>query len=120
MGLDRDIDELIAKIKRDQMIGIDVSRDISPTKLLAAAVVGQAVDDYRRALRGQGIETKTHRPMTAEELAKDCEKFFTGEDFMLFVDIDGEYLMRRIRKEIEENETNKFSQNVVKTLCDMS
>ena len=58
---------------------------------LANAIVLQAVEDYRTALMA-GEENK----------AKACENFFRSEYYMILTNVNGENLIKQIRKEVEE------------------
>ena len=73
---------------------------------LGNAVVKQAADDYRKALRGVGYNGK--KP---ENVIKEVERFFRSHYFELFTKIDGEYLIERLKKEHEENERSKHESN---------
>ncbi len=73
---------------------------------LANAVVKQAVEDYRKALRGIGCgERKPDR------VAKEVEQFFRSHHFEIFTKVKGEYLIERLKKEHEENERRKHESN---------
>lgn len=65
---------------------------------LAAAVVEQAVKDYRHALRRLHRKPKDIEALKAKN---DCERFFKNEIYM-YSDIDGERIMREIRKRVNE------------------
>lgn len=73
---------------------------------LANAVVKQAVDDYRKALRGVGYNGR--KP---ERIMKEVEEFFLSPRFELFTKIKGEYLIDRLKKEHEEKERSKHERN---------
>ena len=63
---------------------------------LAAAVVEQAVKDYRRALK------RLHRwpgDPRAKETVKECERFFR-RDMGAYADLDGEQVIRAVRKRV--------------------
>ena len=60
---------------------------------LRAAVVEKACKDYTMALLGQ---KKDH----ATEIEK-LEKFFTGDIFSLYCDLDGDIVMEQIRKNVK-------------------
>ena len=60
---------------------------------LANAII-QVVKDYRKALSGCKVEKRDSKSVIAE-----CERFFRSEWFRELTDIDGEYLITRIRKE---------------------
>lgn len=61
---------------------------------LANAIILQVVKDYRKALSGCKVEKRDSKSVIAE-----CERFFRSEWFRELTDIDGEYLITRIRKE---------------------
>ena len=75
-----------------------------PNQNLANAIIEQAATDWRRATaylkahpRGTG-----KRYWEAEKAKSDCERFFLGETFEILTDLDGAYLLRRLRKEAGE------------------
>ena len=61
------------------------------------AIVLQAVADYRNALAGKSYCFKSPERVVAE-----CEQFFRSEYFALLTKVSGEYLIRKIRKEVED------------------
>lgn len=75
-----------------------------PSQNLANAIIAQAADDWRRAT----AYLNHHRGGTgkryweAEKAKNDCERFFLGETFEILTDIEGEYLLRRLREEAEK------------------
>lgn len=60
---------------------------------LANAIVAQAVDDYRRLLRGKRVQNKVTK--------KDCEKFFLSQWFESLTQVDGKKILKRLQKEYE-------------------
>jgi len=85
---------------------IRISKGIKPydTELqdgergLANAIVKQACDDYRRALKGlrvlNGFES-------AEYTIAECERFFRSGWYSQLTDIDAEWLMRKLKEDID-------------------
>ena len=75
-----------------------------PSQNLANAIIQQAADDWRRAasyLRThKGKQSKKY--WEATKAKSDCERFFLGETFEILTDLDGAYLLRRLRKEAGE------------------
>ena len=63
---------------------------------LANAIVEQAVDDYRYALTGFPI--KEHMVVTVESL----EHFFRSDWFRALTNIEGEYIITKVRKELNK------------------
>lgn len=75
-----------------------------PDQDLANAIIIQAARDYRTALRGirnyrgdKGRQNK--RYWNYEKTISDCERFFTGEVFEILTDLDGNWLMRKLKNE---------------------
>lgn len=64
-----------------------------PYENLANAIIMQAVSDYRSALRQYRRHGKPNREMM------ECEKFFRSQWFGCLTEVDGEYLIRKIREE---------------------
>ena len=73
---------------------------------LANAIVKQAVDDYRKALRGKGYNGR--KP---ERIKEEIEKFFRSHYFEILTKVKGEYLIERLKKEHEEEERRKHDGN---------
>ena len=72
---------------------------------LAAAIVVQAVKDYKGALRKEARGKATEE---TQSMIISCEIFFKSEWFMLLSDLDGPTLMQKVRKlaliDLEEEE----------------
>ena len=64
---------------------------------LANGIVLQAVADYRNALVGRSYGGKS-----SEELVEECECFFRSKYFRMLTRVSGEYLIEKIRKEVED------------------
>lgn len=71
-----------------------------PWEELANAIILQAVKDYRLALRAPEWSVK------AQTTVKECESFFRSDWFKILTTVDGEYLIRRLREEEEEDGRN--------------
>lgn len=65
-----------------------------PEQRLANAVVLQAVEDYRRAIR---FLKNFPKDQEAERSRKEVEAFFNSEIFHIYCDIDGSGIARQIR-----------------------
>jgi hypothetical protein len=65
-------------------------------KNLANAIILQAVDDYRNLLRDKQPNIKY-----LEVSITEIEKFFRSEWFKILTDVDGEYIIKKLRKEYE-------------------
>lgn len=62
---------------------------------LANGIVIQAVDDYRRLLRGKPIQGNLKGYVSI----KECEKFFLSEWFYILTNVDGQTILDRLRRE---------------------
>ena len=73
---------------------------------LGNAIILQAVDDYRNALRGKSY----HKCLTPESIVKETENFFRSSYFGMLTKVKGEYLIHKLKEEyyeeIEECESN--------------
>lgn len=69
-----------------------------PEELLALAVVGQAVEDWRLA---RSILRRVPDHPRAACLKRDAERFFRSRWFCVLVDLDGRALLSRLRREAE-------------------
>ena len=65
---------------------------------LANAIVLQAAKDFRSALRKI---KKNPVNGTAKLEAMECERFFRSKWYSVLTSVDGEYLMKRLREEVE-------------------
>lgn len=66
-------------------------------KRLAAAVVEQAIKDYTKALRRL---SRHPRDREATDAKQECERFFQ-RDIGTYSDLDGEYIMRKIKEKVD-------------------
>ena len=67
-----------------------------PYEDLANAVILQAVKDWRAAVRTQ---KKHPRCQSAQITRQECEGFFLGDWFEALTEIDGSYLLRKLKQE---------------------
>ena len=76
--------------------------NVEPQVALANAIVLQACKDYRKTYR---LHIRTYRvgDKPDDKLA-ELEKFFRSDWHRALTDLDGEYLMKRIREEVLANE----------------
>ena len=65
--------------------------------ILANAIIVQAAKDYRQALRKQKKDPDSVSVMLCIE---DIEQFFRSDWYRILTKVDGEMLIREIRKEI--------------------
>ena len=68
---------------------------------LATSIVLRAVEDYRLALRGIPINKDTTPAYTLRE----CTTFFRSQWFKILCSIDGEFIMRKLKEELNESKT---------------
>ena len=73
---------------------------------LTNAIVKQAADDYRKALRGKGYNGKT-----PAKIIEEVEKFFHSKYFELLTTVKGDYLIERLKEEYDE-ERKKYESKV--------
>ncbi len=66
---------------------------------LINAIILQAVDDYRAALR---VLSKNPKNIQANRDKSDCERFFLGKWFSELTDVDGKWLMYILQGEAEQ------------------
>lgn len=69
----------------------------NPIRKLADAIVLQAVEDYRLALGGKAV-----RGESPERVINDVEKFFRSDWFYMLTLLDGEILIKKLRKEVAQ------------------
>ena len=63
---------------------------------LANAVVMQAVKDWRAAVR---TLKKRSRHEKAKKLKAECERFFKSDWFKALTDVDGNMILRKLKRE---------------------
>ena len=81
----------------DDFINIEVARAF---ERLAAAIVLQAVRDYRDAfVTLKNARRKSSRLFESQKMLDDCKRFFHSEWFGALCTYDGEKLMKQIEKE---------------------
>lgn len=68
----------------------------NPYENLANAIVLTAVDDYRRALR-RFAKNPNSKDVKAD--VDEMERFFRSKWYSVLTSVDGEYLIRKLRKE---------------------
>lgn len=78
---------------------MSLGRKIDPFEALANAVVVQASNDFRKAVK---LLSKGKKNNAAEDLKKECEEFFRSKRFSAFTSLDGEVLLSMLEKEANE------------------
>ena len=68
------------------------------TEDLAIGIIVMAAKDYRLALRQ--LKRNPHN-RAALEMVRDCEQFFQSEYYETLTNVDGGYLIRKLREEVE-------------------
>ena len=71
----------------------------NPYEALANAIVLQAVNDYRAALKKV---KKNPNNREALDEALQIERFFKSQWYQVLTSVDGEYLINRLRREVSE------------------
>ena len=66
---------------------------------IANAIIVQAVEDYRNALKGISYEPN----VPAEFICQRLERFFRSQWYRTLTNVSGEYLIEQINKEHLEN-----------------
>ena len=75
-----------------------MAKNLAGYEHLAAAVVKQAVFDYRRACRKL---KKNQKDAEALKEVKEIEDFFNSKGNIYLGDIDGIYILEQIKEELE-------------------
>ena len=79
-----------------------------PYERLANAIVIQAADDYRIALKKIKAHPKNKEAISA---ALELERFFRSGWYSQLTSVDGEYLIRRLQEEIRQSESIRGRKN---------
>lgn len=77
--------------------------EIRPLQKLAEAIIVQAAKDYRASLRGKRVGDV--RRLSPNEMKDECERFFRSQYFVALTDLDGEYIIEQIQKEVKAGRT---------------
>ena len=77
-------------------------KDYNPIEEISNAIILQAVEDYREALKGNVVG---RRP--ADIVIRECEKFFLSDWFEALTTVDGEALMRTLQDEFKNNKQRR-------------
>ena len=67
-----------------------------PYEELAGAIVMQAVKDWRRAVK---TLKKKPRKESAKQMKEECERFFRSQWFEDLTDVDGSFILRKLKQE---------------------
>lgn len=67
-----------------------------PYEELANAIVMQAVKDWRKAVKT--LKKKT-RKEPAKQMKEECERFFRSQWFEDLTDVDGSFILRKLKQE---------------------
>lgn len=78
-----------------------------PYENLAMAIVVQAGKDYRKAL--QDLK-RNKRNRNALSMKEEVERFFESSWYQELTDLDGAFLMRKIREEVGFDESKGLSE----------
>lgn len=70
---------------------------MTPYQRLANAIVEQAAKDYRSALKALARDSDN---AYIQDEVKSLERFFRSRWYGILTDVDGEYLMERLRAEV--------------------
>ena len=74
-----------------------IDMELAGEQGLANAIVIQAAEDYRRALRRLQRDPRHKDSLIMKD---SCERFFRSQWYGVLTDADGEMLMQRIREEV--------------------
>ena len=72
------------------------NHEIESYQPLFDGIILQAVSDYRNALKGRAYDGKK-----GGQIISECERFFRSEYFSMLTKVPGEFLIERLRKEVE-------------------
>lgn len=71
---------------------------MDPYENLANAIIKQAADDYRKALKALSLNSRNKE---AQATVKECEDFFRSDWYKQLTSLDGEYLIRKLKEEVD-------------------
>lgn len=71
--------------------------DLTALDRLASAIIIQAVEDYRKAIRGDYATMDTMDPAMRK---RECERFFLSGHFASLTNLNGAALIRQLREEL--------------------
>lgn len=76
-----------------------MSKDISGLELLATGIITAEARDYRKAMRSLKINPNNRAALAQK---KRCEDFFLGDWITHLTTVSGEYILKRLEKEFED------------------
>ena len=85
-----------------------IARDdqhLKPEECLANAIILQAVDDWREAMKRLW---KNPNNKSAQSDRNECERFFLSEWFMVLTKVEGETVLSRLKAEFEAKYKEDF------------
>lgn len=84
----------------------------NPYENLANAIIVKACEDYRAVLK-----KIKHNPKNRDAIdeALSLERFFRSQWYQTLTDVDGEFLIRKLRDEIEKGEDKHDIERIFKT-----
>lgn len=68
---------------------------MNPYQHLIEAIIIQAAEDYRKALRGKTYDSN----LSDEKIVTECEDFFRSEWYRDLTKVNGEMLIKKLREE---------------------
>lgn len=77
---------------------MSTASNMDPYQELGNAVVLQAVNDYRDAIKKLSRGKKNEK---ASQMKAECERFFKSGHFNIFTELDGVVLLSQLEKEAE-------------------
>ena len=81
-----------------------------PYESLASAIVIQAAKDYKKALQTLKKNKRSNQAMSMKE---EVERFFASDWYRELTDLDGAFLMQKIREEVGFDESKGLSETGV-------
>ena len=89
---------------------MDILNDAGVSNL-CVAIVSQAAQDYRKALRGE----KVSRYQTPSQTRKECEDFFNSTWYETLTKVKGDYILRKLQEEYKnERKSHSKSKRIYK------
>lgn len=78
----------------------DTNRELDPNEMLANGIIIQAARDYKSASR-RLEKTSCRNRAEAERMKNECLIFFRSQWFSELTEIDPEYLIQKLDKEVQ-------------------
>lgn len=87
---------------------------MNPYRELANAIIVKAARDYRSAL---WMLKRDPWNENAERMKRDVESFFRSKWYQSLTELDGEWMLRKLREEVNRCQRRNISSRLISLIC---